>query len=108
MLYGDCENARVPCSLRTSIFASNTSLVDTGPTRQKQKPRRSGVCVFTTQLLVEEYSTSQTAAAIPRSILFEAAQCTAILFAANTAFFGSVSSSTPSLYLAWTVASSTS
>jgi len=37
-----------------------------------------------------------------------AAQCTASLFAAATAFFGSVSSSTPSLYLAWAVASSTS
>ena len=33
----------------------------------KQKPRRSGVCVFTTQLQVGEYST-----AILRSILFEA------------------------------------
>ena len=37
-----------------------------------------------------------------------AAQCTVSLFAAATAFFGSVSSSTPSLYLAWAVASSTS
>src|SRR5204863_9898968 len=37
-----------------------------------------------------------------------ATQCTVSLFAAATAFFGSVSSSTPSLYLAWAVASSTS
>ena len=37
-----------------------------------------------------------------------AAQCTASLFAGATVFFGSVSSSTPSLYLAWAVASSTS
>ena len=37
-----------------------------------------------------------------------AAQCTASLFAAATAFFGSVSSSTPSLYFAWAVASSIS
>lgn len=47
MLYGDCENACVPCSLRTSIFASNTSLVDTGPTRQKEKtPPKRGLCVY--------------------------------------------------------------
>ena len=37
-----------------------------------------------------------------------AAQCTASLFAGATVFFGSVSSSTPSLYLALAVASSTS
>ena len=36
------------------------------------------------------------------------AQCTATLFAAAAVFFGSVSSSTPSLYLASAVASSTS
>jgi len=39
--------------------------------REKTRtPRRSGVCVFTTQLHVGEYSTSQTATLIPRSILF--------------------------------------
>jgi hypothetical protein len=35
-------------------------------------------------------------------------QCTASLFDAAPVFFGSVSSSTPSLYLAWAVAWSTS
>ena len=79
-----------------------------GPSnRHQQNPRRSRVCAFTTQLHVAEYSayghidpTVDTARG--------AAQCTASLFAAAAVFFGSVSSSTPSLYLAWAVASSTS
>jgi len=37
--------------------------------RRQHKPRRSGVCVFTTQLHVAEYSRSMTATLIPRWIL---------------------------------------
>src|SRR5207237_5407399 len=60
----------------------------------QQKPRRSGVCVFPTQL-PRRNSTIDT---------IRAAQCTASLFDAAPVFFGNVSSSTPSLYLAWAVA----
>jgi hypothetical protein len=95
------------------INRTSDSRYCSGPKHRHQpKSRRSGVCMFTTQLHVAAYSTSQTTGLIPRSITIRAvrgaAQRTASLFAAATVFFGSVSSSTPSLYLAWAVASSTS
>src|SRR5512134_991027 len=63
-------------------------------------PAEAGVCV---QRCVAERSASQTATRYYSCCSRRAAQCTASFFAAATVFFGSVSSSTPSLYLAWAV-----
>ena len=80
------------------------------PPSTKTPPKR-GLCIYDSTACggifnISDYHIDSTGDTI-RS-LRGAAQCTSSLFAAATVFFGSVSSSTPSLYLAWAVASSTS
>jgi len=79
-----------------------------GGAPETKTPPKRGLCVYDSTAGGGIFSLSDGHRDATVGTIRGAAQCTAILFAANTVFFGSVSSSTPLLYLAWAVASSTS
>lgn len=94
-----------------SRFDHHRSFNQGRPDPPRQTPPKRGLCIEDSPACGGPFNVSNSHGDSGVNTIRNgqgAAQCTASLFAAAAIFFGSVSRSTPSLYLACAVASSTS